>query len=69
MEWTKKKLKMVEIDAMSGNLGTQYWQNFCRRNEDAITTKKAARFGGKRDNWCRWDNFRDMYGGGVWTFT
>jgi hypothetical protein len=28
-----------------------------------ITAKKAVRFDSKRDYWCRWDNFRDMYAG------
>jgi hypothetical protein len=63
MEWEKKHLKMGERDTMFGSLDARNWQNFCRRNEYVITAKKAVRFDSKRDDWCRWDNFRDMYGG------
>jgi hypothetical protein len=63
VEWKKKHLKMGEIDATFGDIGTQYWQNFCRRNEDVITAKKAVHFASKRADWCHWDNLRDMYGG------
>jgi hypothetical protein len=33
-------------------------------NEDVIIAKKAVRVDSKCDDRCRWDNFRDMYGGG-----
>jgi hypothetical protein len=54
---------MGETDASFGGLGEKYWQNFCRRKEDVITAKKEVRFDSKRDDWCHWDNFRDMFGG------
>jgi hypothetical protein len=63
MEWEKKHLKMGETDALFGSLGEKYWQNFCQRNEDVITARKAVRFDSKRNDWCRWDNFRDVYAG------
>jgi hypothetical protein len=67
MDWKRKNFKMGERDATFVNLGMQYWQNLCRRNEDIITAKKAVRFDSKRKDWCCWDNFRDMFGGGgVW---
>jgi hypothetical protein len=62
MEWKNKHLTMSERDATFGSLGARYWQNFCRRNEDVITVKKAVRFDSKRDDWCCWDNLCHMYG-------
>jgi hypothetical protein len=44
-----------------GFLGACYWQNSCRRNHGIISTKKAVCFGSKQDDWCRYDNFSDMY--------
>jgi hypothetical protein len=61
MNWKKKYLKNSEIDDSFGSLGTRYWQNFCRRNAAVISAKKAVRFDSKRDDWCRLDNFEDMY--------
>jgi hypothetical protein len=61
IEWKKKHLKMGEIDVKFGFLGARYWQNFCRRNHDIIAAKKDVRFDSKRDDWCRYDNFSDMY--------
>jgi hypothetical protein len=54
---------MGETDASFGSLGEKYWHNFCRRNEDVINAKKEVRFDSKRDDWCCWNNFRDMYAG------
>jgi hypothetical protein len=53
---------MGQTDVTFDSLGARYWQNFCRRNENAITAKKALRFDSKRNDWCPWDTFRDMYG-------
>jgi hypothetical protein len=41
-EWKKKHLKMDERDAMFGDLGTRYWQNFCQWNEYVITALTAS---------------------------
>jgi hypothetical protein len=54
-------MKMGEIDVTFGFFGAGCWQNFCRPNHDIISAKKAVRFGSKRDDWCRYDNFSDMY--------
>jgi hypothetical protein len=63
MECKKKHLERGERDATFGSLDARYWQNFCQRNKDVITAKKAVHFDSKRNDWCHWDNFRDMYGG------
>jgi hypothetical protein len=61
IEWKKKYLKKGELDVTFGFLGARYWQNFCRRNHDIIYAKKTVLFDSKRDDWCRYDNFSDMY--------
>jgi hypothetical protein len=63
MEWGKSNLKKGPNDDSFGTLGPRYWQSFCRRNADVITSKKAVRFDSKRDDQCRIDNFTDMYDG------
>jgi hypothetical protein len=63
MEWKKKHLKMGEMYDSFGFLGTHYWQNFFQRNHDIISAKKFVRFDSKRDDWCRCDNFSEMYDG------
>jgi hypothetical protein len=44
-----------------GILGTRYWQNFCCCNRNLISAKKAVRFDSNQDDWCRLNNFEDMY--------
>jgi hypothetical protein len=61
MAWKKANLKNGPDDDSFGSLGVRYWKNFCRRNADLISAKKAVRFDSKRDDWCRLDNFEDMY--------
>jgi hypothetical protein len=61
VNWKKKHLKNSEIDDSFGSLGTRYWQFFCRHNAAVISAIKAVRFESKRDDWCRLDNFEDMY--------
>jgi hypothetical protein len=61
MELKKNHLKNGPQDDTFGTLGQRYWQNFCRRNADVITSKNAVRFDSKRDDWCRLENFADMY--------
>jgi hypothetical protein len=56
-------LKNGPNDDSFGTLGLRYWQSFCRRNADVITSKKAVRSDSKRDDWCRIDNFADIYDG------
>jgi hypothetical protein len=63
MDWKKNNFKKGPNDDTFGTLGQTYWQNFCRRNDDVITSKKAVRFDSKRDEWCRLENFADMYDG------
>jgi hypothetical protein len=62
MEW-KKNLKNGPNDNSFGTLGQRYWQKICRRNADVIASKKAVRFDSKRDDWCRLENFADIYDG------
>jgi hypothetical protein len=57
----KENLKNGPDDDSFGSLGTRYWQKNCRRNRNLISAKKAVRFDSKRDEWCRLDNFEDMY--------
>jgi hypothetical protein len=57
MSWKKANLKNGPDDDSFASLGTQYWQNFCRRNRNLISAKKAVIFDSKRDDWCRLDNF------------
>jgi Fe-S-cluster formation regulator IscX/YfhJ len=59
--WKKANLKNSPDDDSFGSLGMRYWQNFCRHNRNLISAKKAVRFDSKRDDWCRLDNFEDMY--------
>jgi hypothetical protein len=63
MEWKKNHLKNGPQDDTFGKLGQRYWQKNCRRNANVITSKKAVRFNSKRDDWCRLENFADMYDG------
>jgi hypothetical protein len=63
VESKKNHLKNGPNADTFGTLGQRYWQNFCRRNAGIITSKKAARLNSKRDDWCRLENFADMYGG------
>jgi hypothetical protein len=35
--------------------------NFCKRNADVITSKKAIRFDSKRDDWCPLECFVHVY--------
>jgi hypothetical protein len=61
MAWKKANSKNGPDDDSFRSLGTRYWQNFCRRNRNLISAKKAVRFDSKQDDWCRLDNFEDMY--------
>jgi hypothetical protein len=61
MEWRNHHFKNGPNGDMFGTLGQRYWQNFCRWNADVITSKKAVRLDSKRDEWCRLENFIDMY--------
>jgi hypothetical protein len=63
MDWKKNHLKNGPNYDTSGTFGQHYWQNFCQRNTDIITWKQVARFNIKRDDWCRLENFADMYDG------
>jgi hypothetical protein len=40
MAWKAKHLKNGTFDNSFGTLGWRYWQNFCRRNKNAISSKK-----------------------------
>jgi hypothetical protein len=59
--WKKANLRNGPDEDSFGSLGTRYWQNFCRRNRNLISAKKAIRFDSKRDDWYRLDNFEDIY--------
>jgi hypothetical protein len=61
MEWEKIRLKKGTRDESFGTLGWRCWQNFCRQNKDEISSRNAVRFDSKRGNWCRLENFQDMY--------
>jgi hypothetical protein len=61
MTWKKANLKNGPDNDSFGSLGTGYWQNFCRRNRNLISAKKAVRVDSKRADWCRLHNFEDMY--------
>jgi hypothetical protein len=63
MEWNKNHLKNGPQYDTFRTLCQRYWQFFCRRNADVITSKKAVRFDSKRDDWCRLENVADMYDG------
>jgi hypothetical protein len=62
-ERKKNNLKNGPNDESFGTIGQRYWQNFCRRNADVVTSKKAVRLDSKREDWCRLDFFADMYNG------
>jgi hypothetical protein len=63
MDLKKNNLKNGPHDDTFGTLGQRYWQNFCRRNAGVIASKKAVRFNSKRYDWCRLENFADIYDG------
>jgi hypothetical protein len=63
IEWKKNNLKNGPQNETFGTLGQRYWKMFCRRNTDVITSKKAVRFGSKRDDWWHLENCGDMYDG------
>jgi hypothetical protein len=47
MAWKKGDLKNGPDNNSFGSLGTRYWQNFCRRNINLKSAKKAVRFDSK----------------------
>lgn len=42
-------------------LGIKYWRNFMKRNKHIVSAKKAVKFDTKRDEWCTYHNFKEMY--------
>jgi hypothetical protein len=46
IEGTTKQLNGPTYDSF-GSLGNHYWKNYCHRNADLISAKKAVRFDSK----------------------
>jgi len=59
--WKKKHNISGEND-YSQQLGQKYWQNFKKRHPE-INIKKAIWFDSKWDDWCTYENFKEMYNG------
>jgi hypothetical protein len=61
IEWKKKYCKSFRLGAGKPELGREYWQQFMKRNEHLIRSKKAVKFDVKRAEWCNYSNMLEMY--------
>jgi hypothetical protein len=60
MDWKKNNLKNGPNNNTFGTFAHRYWQNFCRRNADVVTSKKVIGFDSKRYEWCMLEHFANM---------
>ena len=42
-------------------IGAGYWRNFMKRNKDKLQSKRGKLFPQSRDDWCTYDNLKEMY--------
>ena len=42
-------------------LGAGYWYGFRKRNKHKLVSKRGVQFGHNRSEWCKYDNFQNMY--------
>jgi hypothetical protein len=45
----------------TGRVGFKWWHNLIKRNKAHLTIGKAVRFDMKRNEWCKLENFKQMY--------
>jgi hypothetical protein len=45
----------------AGRAGLKWWQNFAKRHKVHLSIWKAVRFDMKRNEWCKLENFQQMY--------
>jgi hypothetical protein len=45
----------------AGRVGLKWWRNFIRRHKVHLSTGKAVRFDMKKNEWCKRENFKNMY--------
>jgi len=60
-EWKKKYCKSFQLGAGKPELDREYWQQFMKRNEHLIRSKKAVKFNVKCAKWCNYSNMLEMY--------
>ena len=42
-------------------IGARYWRNFLKRNKDKLRSKRGKLFPQSRDDWCTYENLKEMY--------
>ena len=59
VSWIKKNChpKSDEDDL----IGIGYWRNFMKRNKDKLKSKRGKLFPQSRDDWCTFENLKEMY--------
>ena len=57
----KIKIKSKQDEDSLGTISPQYWDNFMRRYNDKLDSKKGVKFELQRDNYVTYTNFEDMY--------
>jgi hypothetical protein len=61
VQWKRKMLGRNFKEDNAGSVGLKWWRNFVRRNKCHLSIRKAVRFDMKRNEWCKSDNFIQIY--------
>jgi hypothetical protein len=61
VQWKNKMLGRNFKEDNSGRVGLKWWRNFVKRNKCHLSIGKAVRFDMKRNEWCKSENFRQIY--------
>jgi hypothetical protein len=61
VQWKRKMLGRNFKEENTGRVGLKGWRNFVRRNKCYLSKGTVVRFDMKRDEWCKSQNFIQMY--------
>jgi hypothetical protein len=61
VQWKIKMLGLNFKEDNAGRVGLKWWRNFVRRNKCHLSIGKAVRSDMKSNEWCKSENFSQMY--------